>query len=315
MYNLSYYVDKNTHKRSISLLFWSKKMDKIIRFEGVSKKFQLFWEDVIIFEHIDLDIDRNELVLLYGPSGSGKTTLLNLLTGLLQPDEGDIQVAGLFLDLIEDKEKADFRSNYLGIVFQENNLVSTLTVKENIVLFQELCGIEEGEDREEKIDKLLEKLMIDHRKESFPAQLSGGEKKRVAIARALSNDPYILILDEPTGNLDRESADQLCELIRDLFLTTDITIVVASHDQRMMDIATSIYKVGSKDVVLEEMHEERRKDDSIKYRAIDSLEKMREEEELISVDGVPYTEEEILNMTEEELMLLELVKDNEEEEE
>jgi len=290
-------------------------MDKIIRFEGVSKKFQLFWEDVIIFEHIDLDIDRNELVLLYGPSGSGKTTLLNLLTGLLQPDEGDIQVAGLFLDLIEDKEKADFRSNYLGIVFQENNLVSTLTVKENIVLFQELCGIEEGEDREEKIDKLLEKLMIDHRKESFPAQLSGGEKKRVAIARALSNDPYILILDEPTGNLDRESADQLCELIRDLFLTTDITIVVASHDQRMMDIATSIYKVGSKDVVLEEMHEERRKDDSIKYRAIDSLEKMREEEELISVDGVPYTEEEILNMTEEELMLLELVKDNEEEEE
>lgn len=283
-------------------------MDSIIKFEGVSKKFQLFWEDVVIFEQIDLEIDRNELVLLYGPSGSGKTTLLNLLTGLLQADEGDIQVAGLYLDLIEDKEKADFRSNYLGIVFQENNLVSTLTVKENIVLFQELCGIEEKEEREEKIDKLLEKLAIDHRKESFPAQLSGGEKKRVAIARALSNNPYILILDEPTGNLDRESANQLCELIKELFLTTDITIIIASHDQKMMDIATSIYKIGSKDVVLEELHEKRKKDDKIRYRPIDALERMREEEELIEVDGVPYTEEEVLNMTEEELLLLE--KDN-----
>ncbi len=306
-------VDKKTHKRSILFLFWSKKMDKIIKFEGISKKFQLFWEDVVIFEQIDLDIDRNELVLLYGPSGSGKTTLLNLLTGLLQADEGDIQVAGLYLELIDDKEKADFRSNYLGIVFQENNLVSTLTVKENIVLFQELCGIEEEEDREEKIDKLLEKLRIDHRKESFPAQLSGGEKKRVAIARALSNDPYILILDEPTGNLDRESADQLCELISDLFLTTDVTIVVAAHDQKMMDIATSIYKVGSKSVVLEEMHAERKKSDTIKYRPIDSLERMREEEELVKVDGIPYTEEEILNMTEEELLLL--VTDKKEDEE
>lgn len=307
-------VDKKTHKRSILFLFWSKKMDKIIKFEGISKKFQLFWEDVVIFEQIDLDIDRNELVLLYGPSGSGKTTLLNLLTGLLQADEGDIQVAGLFLELIDDKEKADFRSNYLGIVFQENNLVSTLTVKENIVLFQELCGIEEEEeDREEKIDKLLEKLKIDHRKDSFPAQLSGGEKKRVAIARALSNDPYILILDEPTGNLDRESVNQLCELIRDLFLTTDITIVIASHDQKMMDIATSIYKIGSKSVVLEEMHAERKKSDAIKYRPIDSLERMREEEELVKVDGIPYTEEEILNMTEEELLLLATDKKEDEE--
>jgi putative ABC transport system ATP-binding protein len=279
-------------------------MDEIIKFEGVSKKFQLFWEEVVIFEHIDLNIERNELVLLYGPSGSGKTTLLNLLTGLLQADEGDIQVAGLYLDLIDDKEKADFRSNYLGIVFQENNLVSTLTVKENIVLFQELCGIEEEEGREEKIEEMLEKLMINHRKESFPAQLSGGEKKRVAIARALTNDPFILILDEPTGNLDRESADQLCELIRDLFLTTDITIVVASHDQKMMDIATTIYKVGSKNITLEEEHLERKKADSIKYRAINSLEKMREEE-LVNIDENPYTEEEILNMTEEELMLFE----------
>ncbi|OLS33004.1 MAG: putative ABC transporter ATP-binding protein [Candidatus Heimdallarchaeota archaeon AB_125] len=258
-------------------------MDQIVRFDKVSKKFQLFWEDVVIFEEVNLDISRNELVLLYGPSGSGKTTLLNLLTGLLLPDEGEIQVAGLYIDLIPEKEKSDFRSNYFGLVFQENNLVSTLTVKENIILFQELCGYE-TEGKEEKIDLLLEKLGINHRKDSFPAQLSGGEKKRVAIARALSNDPHILILDEPTGNLDRESANELCSMIEELFLTTDITIIVASHDQKMEEIATLVYRVGEKQVKLEEEHNERRKGEEIEYRPIDSLERGREnmimEEEL-----------------------------------
>ena len=278
-------------------------MDKIIEFNGVTKKFQLFWEDIVILEEVDLEIKRDELVLLYGPSGSGKTTLLNLLIGLLEPDEGEIQVAGLYVDLIDDKEKSDFRSNYLGIVFQENNLISTLTVTENIVLFQELCGIKD-EDNGTKIDELLKKLKINHRKDSFPAQLSGGEKKRVAIARALSNDPYILILDEPTGNLDRESANQLCELVQDLFLTTDMTIIVASHDQKMMEIATTIYRVGSKKIVLDEMRPERKKKKSVKYRSIDSIERMKEEIE-ISKENPIYTEEEIMGMTEEELSLLE----------
>jgi len=286
-------------------------MDKIIEFNRVTKKFQLFWEEIVILEEVDLEIYRDELVLFYGPSGSGKTTLLNLLIGLLDPDEGEIQVVGLYIDLIEDKEKADFRSNYLGIVFQENNLISTLTVTENIVLFQELCGIKE-EDNEEKIGELLKKLKIDHRKDSFPAQLSGGEKKRVAIARALSNDPYILILDEPTGNLDRESAQQLCELIEELFFTTDMTIIVASHDQKMMDIATTIYKVGSKKIVLEEKKSERKKKKSVKYRSIDSIERMKEEIEMSKEDLV-YTEEEIMSMTEEELMLLEAERESKDE--
>lgn len=260
-------------------------MDQIIRFKDVSKKFQLFWEDIEIFDEINLDIDRNELVLFYGPSGSGKTTLLNLLTGLLLPDNGEIQVAGLFIDLIPDKEKSDFRSNYLGIVFQEDNLVSTLTVKENIILFQELCEYK-GKNNEEQIEELLKKLGINHRKDSFPTQLSGGEKKRVAIARALSNDPYILILDEPTGNLDRESASELCRLVEELFLTTDITIIIASHDQKMIDIATQIYRVGSKKIVLEEEHPERRKKSDMKYRQIDSLERGEEiiAEELMSLE-------------------------------
>ena len=279
-------------------------MEQIIRLENVSKKFQLFWEEIVILERINLEIDRNELVLFYGPSGSGKTTLLNLITGLFNPDEGEIQVAGLYVDLIDDKEKSDFRSNYLGIVFQENNLVSTLTVSENIVLFQELCE-SEIEGKEEKIEELLKKLQIGDRKESFPAQLSGGEKKRVAIARALSNDPHILILDEPTGNLDRESADHLCNLIEEIFLTTDITILVSSHDQKMKDIATSIYKIGSKTIELEAEYPKRKKKATMEYRPIVSLESLKEEIEMEPEEGLGLTEEEIMDMTEEELMILE----------
>jgi len=282
-------------------------MEQIVRLTNVSKKFQLFWEELVILKEVNLEVDRNELVLLYGPSGSGKTTLLNLLTGLLHPNEGKIEVAGLYIDLIEDREKADFRSNYLGIVFQENNLVSTLTVKENIILFQELCGFDgEEEEREKKIDKLLKRLKIDNRKDSFPAQLSGGEKKRVAIARALSNDPYILILDEPTGNLDRESADVLCDLINEIFTTTDITVIVSSHDQKMKEIASTIYKIGSQGVVLEEEHLERRKKDDIKYRIISSMET---QEEGTGPDD-DYTEQEIMNMTEEEIDFIEEEQEN-----
>ncbi|MHA1345051.1 MAG: ABC transporter ATP-binding protein [Candidatus Heimdallarchaeaceae archaeon] len=282
-------------------------MEQIVRFSNISKKFQLFWEELVILKEVNLEIDRNELVLLYGPSGSGKTTLLNILTGLLHPNEGEIEVAGLYMDLIEDREKADFRSNYLGIVFQENNLVSTLTVKENIILFQELCGFDgEEEEREKKIDEMLKRLKIDNRKDSFPAQLSGGEKKCVAIARALSNDPYILILDEPTGNLDRESADILCDLIQEIFTTTDITIIISSHDPKMREIASTIYRVGAQLVKLEEEHPERKKKQDTKYRSISSMEMQNEETE----PSDDYTEEEIMNMTEEELDFIEEEQEN-----
>ena len=265
-------------------------MESLVVFKDVTKKFQLFWEEITILEKTILNINRDELVLLYGPSGSGKTTVLNLLVGLLSPDEGEIQVAGLFLDIIPEREKADFRAKYFGIVFQEANLVSTLTVKENIILFQELCGLENDDD-EKKIDGLLEKLGIDHRADSFPSQLSGGEKKRVAIARALTNDPFILILDEPTGNLDRETANQICALIEELFQTTDISVIVASHDPKMKDIASTIYRVEGGNIELETEFSERRKKKTVKYRPLESLERLKEELDALEIGNDRNTEE------------------------
>ena len=266
-------------------------MESLVVFKDVTKKFQLFWEEITILDKTILNINRDELVLLYGPSGSGKTTILNLLVGLLTPDEGEIQVAGLFLDIIPEREKADFRSKYFGIVFQEFNLVSTLTVKENIILFQELCGLEIDDD-EKKIDGLLEKLGIDHRADSFPSLLSGGEKKRVAIARALTNDPLILILDEPTGNLDRETANQICALIEELFQTTDMSVIVASHDPKMKDIASTIYRVEGGNIELETEFSERRKKKGVKYRPLESLERSKEELNALEIGNDKNTEEE-----------------------
>ena len=265
-------------------------MESLVVFKDVTKKFQLFWEEITILNKAILNINRDELVLLYGPSGSGKTTVLNLLVGLLSPDEGEIQVAGLFLDIIPEREKADFRAKYFGIVFQEANLVSTLTVKENIILFQELCGLENDDD-EKKIDGLLEKLGIDHRADSFPSQLSGGEKKRVAIARALTNDPFILILDEPTGNLDRETANQICALIEELFQTTDMSVIVASHDPKMKDIASTIYRVEGGNIELETEFSERRKKKTVKYRPLESLERLKEELDALEIGNDRNTEE------------------------
>lgn len=265
-------------------------MESLVVFKDITKKFQLFWEEITILEKTILNINRDELVLLYGPSGSGKTTVLNLLVGLLTPDEGEIQVAGLFLDIIPEREKADFRAKYFGIVFQEFNLVSTLTVKENIILFQELCGLEIDDD-EKKIDGLLEKLGIDHRADSFPSQISGGEKKRVAIARALTNDPFILILDEPTGNLDRETANQICALIEELFQTTDMSVIVASHDPKMKDIASTIYRVEGGNIELETEFSERRKKKTVKYRPLESLERLKEELDALEIGNDRNTEE------------------------
>ncbi|MHA1874451.1 MAG: ABC transporter ATP-binding protein [Candidatus Heimdallarchaeaceae archaeon] len=265
-------------------------MDKIVTFDKVLKKFQLFWEEILVFDKISLEINRDELVLFYGPSGSGKTTLLNLITGLIQPDGGEIQVAGLYIDLIPNREKADFRSQYLGIVFQENNLVSTLTVEENIILFQELCEIRK-EDGKGHIEDLLKKLGIYERKGSFPTQLSGGEKKRAAIARALSANPYILVLDEPTGNLDIESAKKICNLIQEIFTSTDITIIIAAHDPKMKEIASSIYKVEGGKVKLEYSFPERKKK-NIEYRSIDSIERAKEDMFFENTNSLLETKEE-----------------------
>ncbi|MHA1400763.1 MAG: ABC transporter ATP-binding protein [Candidatus Heimdallarchaeaceae archaeon] len=163
----------------------------IIKLTNVKKTFQLFWEDLVVLDNINLEIKRDELVLFYGPSGSGKTTLLNIITGLLEPDEGEVEIGGLYLDLIPRKERNDVRAKYFGIVFQENNLISTLTAKENLVLVQELIG---GIDNvnEKRVDELLSKLGVKQRSNNFPSQLSGGEKKRVGIARALINNPFVI---------------------------------------------------------------------------------------------------------------------------
>lgn len=245
-------------------------METVIEIKNLSKIFQLFWEKIMVLENITLSIARDELVLLYGPSGSGKTTLINLITGLSEPTTGEVKVVGLDLDLLAKEEILNVRSKYFGIVFQDKNLISTLTVYENLILFQEL--INEGEHEKKIIDEILHRFDIEERKNSFPEQLSAGEKKRVAIARALVNKPYILVLDEPTANLDWETSSKICKKIYEIYQQTDITIIIASHDPKFMDIATKIYEVKNKKINLKENNPGRKKIKKINYRPINAKE-------------------------------------------
>ncbi|UJG39956.1 MAG: ABC transporter ATP-binding protein [Candidatus Heimdallarchaeum aukensis] len=260
--------------------------DVIIKLTDVKKIFQLFWEDLVVFENVNLEIKRDEIVLFYGPSGSGKTTLLNIITGLIEPTEGDVEICGLYYDQMNKQEKNDFRAENFGIVFQDNNLISTLTAEENLLFFQEMLGGIENSD-EKRIENWLKKFGLENRRKSFPEQLSGGEKKRLGIIRALINNPHILVLDEPTGNLDDETRDQICEIIKDIFQKTDITIVISSHDPKLRNIASKIYKIEKKKVSLEIEFPERKKEDKIIYRPIKSIEKWEKieiEEELERYD-------------------------------
>ncbi len=244
--------------------------DTIISLNKVTKSYQLFWDKVLILKNVNLSIDRNDIVLIYGPSGSGKTTLLNVITGLIDIDQGEVNFCDINIDSITHEKKSEFRAHFFGIVFQERNLISTLTAFENLLFFQELLGGINRSD-ETKVNCLLKKFDIIHRKNSFPAQLSGGEKKKIALARALVNDPYVLILDEPTGNLDEDSANKLTSIIKELYFSSDINIIIASHDDNLKNIATKIYKIENHSLTLVESYPERKRRSSIKYRPIDLL--------------------------------------------
>nr|NIR87089.1 ABC transporter ATP-binding protein [Candidatus Bathyarchaeota archaeon] len=169
---------------------------------------------------------------------AGKTTLLNLIGGLDQPTSGEIVVFGHDLSTYDEDFLATFRSAYVGFVFQSYNLVSTLTALENVAFPMELAGWSE-ERVKKRSEKLLRLVGLSHRANHFPAQLSGGEQQRVAFARALVNDPPLILVDEPTGNLDVETGLEIVSILEKL-KAKGKTIVVATHDERIMSLANQI---------------------------------------------------------------------------
>jgi putative ABC transport system ATP-binding protein len=200
-----------------------------IRTEGLTKTYALGERRVEALRGVDLRIQTPGYYAVMGPSGSGKSTLLHLLAALDRADSGTITIAGERVDQLTERELTLFRRRKIGVVFQQYNLISTLTAMENVALPAMLDGMPR-EPRQRRAMELLDRLGLSERAEHRPDALSGGEQQRVAIARALVFEPPILLADEPTGNLDSETSQRLWQLLADLAQQHNITVLMVTHE-------------------------------------------------------------------------------------
>ncbi len=207
------------------------------RLRGVERHYLKGENAVAALRGVDLDIDAREFVCIEGPSGSGKSTLLQLLGALDTPTAGTIQMDGHELGSAGDDVLTEIRSKRIGFVFQQFNLIPTLSASENVALAMAPHRPSKAE-REERAEELLARVGLGHRLEHLPSRLSGGEQQRVAIARALSNRPEVIVADEPTGNLDSESAGGVMGLLIELQRRDGVTVIVATHDPEVAQHAS-----------------------------------------------------------------------------
>jgi putative ABC transport system ATP-binding protein len=201
----------------------------MVRLAGVSKRFTKGKETISIFDHLDLEIPRGDFVAVMGPSGSGKTTLLNLLGGIDGVDEGEIAVADQRIDGMSEGELAAWRAANIGFIFQFYNLMPMLTAAQNVELPLLLTTLRRKE-RASRVQTALSVVGLADRVKHHPREMSGGQQQRVAIARAIVSDPNLLLCDEPTGDLDRHSADEILSILQLLNKDLGKTIVMVTHD-------------------------------------------------------------------------------------
>jgi len=206
-------------------------MPPIVEVQRVSKSYRRGNRRVVVLQDINLDIRDGEFLALMGPSGSGKSTLLNLIAGLDRVDSGTITVGGVVITSLSESELAAWRATHVGFIFQFYNLIPVLTAFENVELPLLLTGLSRRE-RREHVELALRVVNLEERMDHRPPQLSGGEQQRVAIARAIVTDPTILVADEPTGDLDRVSAEEVLDLMERLNRESQKTIIMVTHDPR-----------------------------------------------------------------------------------
>ena len=212
----------------------------IIQVQNVSKS---YWRDsleVPVLNDISIDVHEGEFLGLMGPSGSGKTTLLNLIAGIDRPSKGNVLVAGTDISKLNESALAKWRSHNIGFVFQFYNLLPVLTAFENVELPLLLTSLSKTE-RKKHVDLALDVVGLGDRMHHYPKQLSGGQEQRVAIARAIVTDPTLLVADEPTGDLDKRSAEEIMILLDRLNKEFKKTIVMVTHDPRAVEKASIVH--------------------------------------------------------------------------
>ncbi|MBL1148041.1 MAG: ABC transporter ATP-binding protein [Pseudomonadota bacterium] len=229
-----------------------EKSSALVYLRGISKHFGEGEARVDALRHIDIEVSSGQVVALLGPSGSGKTTLLNVIGCILEPNEGYMVLDG---EVVYDRRwlRPDLRAlrlEKIGFIFQFHNLLPFLTAQDNVGLVLELAGYDKVE-AEKRALELLCYLEVDHRKNSFPAKLSGGEAQRVAIARALANRPRIILADEPTAALDSERAGIVMDLLRKVAAEQDAAILAVTHDEKIYDRFDHIFHLRDGNLELE----------------------------------------------------------------
>ena len=230
-------MDKNT---KTSKMDGHKKQD-IIRLEKVHRDYIMGNTRIHAVEDINLDIHRGEFVAIVGPSGSGKSTMMNLVGALDFATTGDIYLDNVDIEHLHESDLAQLRGRKIGFIFQTFNLIPTLTALENVMLPMVFQGIEK-EERIERATKILNRLNMSPRLNHLPGELSGGERQRVAIARALANDPEVILADEPTGNLDSKTGEEVVKIFEELNKEGK-TIIMVTHDLSMAKHADKVYRL------------------------------------------------------------------------
>ena len=206
--------------------------ESIITLQNISKSFGQNSSSIQVFEDLSLDLKKGESLALVGASGSGKSTLLHIICGLEKPNKGNVYIKGMNITDLSTDERSLFRGKEVGFVYQFHHLLPDLTALENIALPAMLSGI--GKEEAFEISaSLLEQVNLNDKKENRPNELSGGERQRVAIARAMSNNPSCLIMDEPTGNLDKKNVENFMNLLMDMVSTREIALIIATHDNNV----------------------------------------------------------------------------------
>lgn len=224
-----------------------------VSIDNLSKIYNEGGRSRAVLDGVTLDIYEGEFFVLLGKSGSGKSTLLNLIAAIDEVDQGSIRIHDTDITALDEREQTLFRRDQIGIVFQFFNLIPTLTVLENVTLPHELRGVSRSESQRKAI-ALLERVGLADRLDAFPDKLSGGEQQRVAIARALVHEPALVLADEPTGNLDEDTGQQVLRLLLELTREAGKTLIMATHSPEIVPFADRVARIHDGQLVITGSH-------------------------------------------------------------